>query len=64
MKPLSKSLEKYIEKLIVLHEQLDRTQQQTLLEKLDLTLSVWEIESGATNQNLQSPIQLQIRSKR
>jgi hypothetical protein len=55
MKPLSKSLENYIEKLIVLHEQLDRTQQQTLLEKLDLTLSVWEIESGVTNHNLDSP---------
>jgi AAA domain/UvrD-like helicase C-terminal domain len=44
MKPLSKALEHYVDRLIILHEQLNRSQQKAMLNKLDLALSEWEIE--------------------
>ncbi len=42
MNSLTKDLEDYIYKLIVLHEQLDRSQQQAMLAKLAAALSTWE----------------------
>jgi AAA domain/UvrD-like helicase C-terminal domain len=44
MNPLTKDLEDYIYKLIVLHEQLTRSQQQAMLVKLTADLSAWEPE--------------------
>jgi hypothetical protein len=45
MKPLTKALEDYIYKLIVLHEELTPAQQQAMLVKLDTALSEWNLES-------------------
>jgi hypothetical protein len=42
MKPLTKDLEDYVYKLIVLHEKLTRSQQKAMLVKLDTALSEWE----------------------
>jgi tRNA(Met) C34 N-acetyltransferase TmcA len=48
MKPLTKALEDYIYKLIVLHEQLNPSQQKAMLAKLDTALSEWNVESPPT----------------
>ncbi len=48
MKPLTKALEDYIYKLIVVHEKLNSAQQKTLLSKLDRSLSEWNLESPST----------------
>ncbi len=42
MKPLTKDLEDYVYKLIVLHEKLTRSQQKAMLVKLDAALSEWD----------------------
>jgi AAA domain/UvrD-like helicase C-terminal domain len=44
MNPLTKDLEDYIYKLVVLHEKLTRSQQKAMLVKLDADLSAWEPE--------------------
>lgn len=45
MKPLTKALEDYIYKLIVVHAELNHQQQKELLAKLDTALSEWNVES-------------------
>jgi hypothetical protein len=48
MKPLTKDLEDYVYKLIVLHEKLTRSQQKAMLVKLGTDLSAWEPKPEVT----------------